>query len=434
VATSAPGEVIVATPSVLERPFQKLEAYCRERDWVGFDPYDALNSELISDTPLANSRIARLVVTQALKRSPVNFRPLLRVRPRRDPKATALFLMTYARRAWRGDVSSRRTADQLAERLLQVRSPGLPYWCWGYSFPWQTRHELVPRFAPNLVGTVFAANALLDAFELGSGRQYLVAAASAGEYLANELYWEDRDCAAFAYPLPNIRVPIHNANFLGAALLCRLAKLTGEKKQVDIALRVTRYSASCQREDGSWTYGSGSKQQWVDNFHTGYNLCALESIREALGSEEFDSTLTEGFRFYRENFFTKTGVAKYFHNRVYPIDIHSVAQSVVTLRLLARLRDDSSQAARRVLEWAIAHMWDERGFFYYRKLRIGTIRTSYMRWSQAWMLYALTVLLADEGASDSRETPATLRRTRVVDHATTILTPAAGTRMRTHSG
>jgi len=39
------------------------------------------------------------------------------------------------------------------------------------------------------------------------------------------------------------------------------------------------------------------------------------------------------------------------------------------------------------------HMWDERGFFYYRVLRLCTIRTSYMRWSQAWMLLALSTLL-----------------------------------------
>ena len=45
-------------------------------------------------------------------------------------------------------------------------------------------------------------------------------------------------------------------------------------------------------------------------------------------------------------------------------------------------------------------MWDERGFFYYRVLRFGTIRTSYMRWSQAWMLLALATLL--ESIPDAR--------------------------------
>jgi hypothetical protein len=38
------------------------------------------------------------------------------------------------------------------------------------------------------------------------------------------------------------------------------------------------------------------------------------------------------------------------------------------------------------------HMWDDRGFFYYRVLRVTTIRTPYMRWSQAWMFLALLVL------------------------------------------
>ena len=69
--------------------------YCREREWAGFDPYDALNSELFARTPLAKSRVARLALTQFLKRSPVNFRPLLGIRPHQNPKALGLFLSFY---------------------------------------------------------------------------------------------------------------------------------------------------------------------------------------------------------------------------------------------------------------------------------------------------------------------------------------------------
>ena len=36
---------------------------------------------------------------------------------------------------------------------------------------------------------------------------------------------------------------------------------------------------------------------------------------------------------------------------------------------------------------------DERGFFYYQKRRFYTVKKPYMRWSQAWMLYALARLL-----------------------------------------
>jgi hypothetical protein len=373
----------------LEDTILKLEAYCRSCNWAGYDPYDALNSELFARTPLAKSHVARLALTQLLKRSPVNLRPLLRIQPRQNPKALALFLMAYVRRARSGDGPARSTAHHLASRLLELRSPDGPYWCWGYSFPWQMRHELVPRFAPNLVCTTFAANALLDAHEFGLGHEFLAPAVSAGEYLAKELYWNDGGQAGFAYPLPDIREPIHNANFLGAALLCRLARLTGEKSALDAALAAARYSAGSQREDGSWPYGTASRQQWADNFHTGFNLCALQSIGEELGTGEFDPVLEKGFAFYAEHFFTSAGSPRYFHNRTYPIDIHCVAQSLITLQAF---RDHDARAdalARSVLSWAMRHMWDDAGYFYYRVLRGLTIRTPYMRWSQAWMLLAL---------------------------------------------
>jgi hypothetical protein len=382
----------LTTRPTLEEVIVKLEAYCRSREWAGFDPYDALNSELFARTPLAKSRIGRLAITQLLKRSPVNLRPLLGIRPHQNPKALGLFLSFYARRAKAGDEAARFAGRQVAARLLELRSPDTPHWCWGYSFPWQMRTRLVPKFAPNLVCTTFAANGLLDACEMGLGDEWLGPAVSAGEYLARELYWEDGQQAGFGYPLPDIRVPIHNANFLGAALLCRLARVTGEKSAIDAALRATRYSAASQREDGSWVYGTGSTQQWVDNFHTGFNLCALQSIAADLGTNEFEPALAKGFRFYRDHFFTSRGEPKYFHDKTYPIDIHSVAQSLITLQAFRDQDADSEELAGAVFAWAIAHMWDERGFFYYRVLRGLTIRTPYMRWSQAWMLFALITL------------------------------------------
>ena len=388
----------MSTAAGLDATIAKLEEYCRSRNWAGFDPYDALNSELFARTPLVHSRLARLAFTQFMKRSPVNLRPLLRIRPHQNPKALGLFLSFYVRRARAGDAAARAAAGQVASRLVELRSPGTPHWCWGYSFPWQMRGRLVPSFGPNLVCTTFAAHALLDACEAGLGDEYLGPAAGAGEYIAKELYWHDGRQAGLAYPLPDIRVPIHNANLLGAALLCRLAKINGESSLLDAALSVTRYSAAHQREDGSWPYGVGSTQQWVDNFHTGYNLCALQSIGTDLGTDEFEPVIRKGYAFYREHFFTARGEPKYFHDRTYPIDIHSVAQSLITLHAFRRIDPEADGLARAVLAWAVKHMWDERGFFYYRVLRGVTIRTSYMRWSQAWMLRALGVL-AETGST-----------------------------------
>jgi len=59
-----------------------------------------------------------------------------------------------------------------------------------------------------------------------------------------------------------------------------------------------------------------------------------------------------------------------------------------------------------VFQWAMNHMWDERGFFYYRVLRFFTIRIPYMRWAQAWMLLAMSTLLCESDLPvRSPETP-----------------------------
>jgi hypothetical protein len=181
---------------------------------------------------------------------------------------------------------------------------------------------------------------------------------------------------------------------MAAALLLRLDAIAPDAKIAERALKAARFSAARQRADGSWPYGEGAKQAWVDNFHTGYNLSALRTIGEITKSDEFSVYLDKGFAFYRSHFLREDGAARYFHNNTYPIDAHAVAQTILTLLEFADRDPSAPAAAQRVYDWAAKAMWDPRGFFHYRVLRLGTIRTSYMRWSQAWMLLALAVLVA----------------------------------------
>ena len=369
----------------------KLLDYCHANDWAGYDPYDALNSELFKALPFLNTRFSRLVFTQVMKRSPVNLRPLLMVGKTSNPKGLALFLTALLKLRKLALLHNDRLLQGVVSQIIALRSQDHKYWCWGYSFPWQTRTILVPRGAPNLVCTIFVANALLDAFEVLGDIKLLEIAASAGDYLVKELYYtESAGVASFSYPLPTSKAKVHNANFLAAALLSRLFHHTEDEKLLTPALRVTRYSASKQRSDGSWPYGELSTQQWIDNFHTGYNLSALRSVARHAKTNEFDDSITTGFEFYRAHFFREDGAPRYFHNQTYPIDIHCVAQSLLTLVEFQDLNPTNRSVIQSVYMWAMKHMWDERAFFYYRALRTVTIRTSYMRWSQAWMLLALS--------------------------------------------
>jgi hypothetical protein len=50
--------------------------------------------------------------------------------------------------------------------------------------------------------------------------------------------------------------------------------------------------------------------------------------------------------------------------------------------------------AQRIARWAIDNMQDESGYFYYQKTKWYTNKIPYIRWSQAWMFYALSSLEA----------------------------------------
>jgi hypothetical protein len=387
------------THSELRPTILKLLAFCQANDWAGYDPYDALNSKALMAFPFLKTRIPQIVVTQLLKRSPVNLRPLLLIPKLQNPKALALFLSAFVRLAKTGNFDVNDLISEMLDRIAALRSSGVDYSCWGYSFPWQTRTITVPAGAPNLVCTCFVANALLEAHAELNDSGALHMAVSAAEYILNELYWSRNECAAgFSYPQPSLQIEVYNANFLAAALLCRVSKVTRNSKFLAPALKAARHAVSQQNPDGSWYYGETASQQWIDNFHSGYNLCALQSIARSLDTTEFDSCIRKGFEFYRAHFFREDSAVRYFHNRTYPIDIHAVAQSIITLVDLQDIDQTNIPLAKSVLRWAMGHMWDERGFFYYRVLRASTIRTPYMRWSEAWMFLAMTVLLCGSSA------------------------------------
>jgi hypothetical protein len=374
----------------------KLLAYCRAEDWAGYDPYDALTSRLLTKLPLLDSRFPRLALTQVLKRSAINIRHFAGIPKTQNPKAMALFLSSLLRLTAEDVPDRDNLAEYMIARLVDLRSKGVGYSCWGYSFPWQTRNLLVPSGAPNVVCTTFVATSLLDAYEQLCDERCLEMAVSASEYILNDLYWSDGEAAGFSYPAPQLKSETHNANLLAAALLCRVARLTDDRKFVEPALQATRYAVSKQRPDGSWYYGEAPKSRWIDNFHTGYNLEALQSIGCELDTDEFDASMRRGFEFYRANFFREDAAPKYYHDQAYPVDIHCVAQSILTLLAFKDLDATNLELAHSVFRWAMKSMWDDdRGFFYYRVLRLGTIRTSYMRWSQAWMLLAMSTLLCD---------------------------------------
>lgn len=89
---------------------------------------------------------------------------------------------------------------------------------------------------------------------------------------------------------------------------------------------------------------------------------------------------------------------KYCHNQIFPIDIHSVVWSIITLAELKDFDESSMDVAILIYRWSIKNMQSKKGYFYYQKKRFFKNKIPYMRWSQAWMLFALTVINNEKDA------------------------------------
>ena len=377
----------------------RLLKYCSRSDFAGYDPYDAMNSRLFNALPFLHFKLARQVLTQANKRSPINLRPLLLIPRSHNAKGLALFVSSLEKLSRLGLFPAEEIDANLIEKLVTLRSHGTKHWCWGYKFAWQTRVMLVPKGSPNIICTSFVANALLDAYERNRDARCLEMAVSAAEFILEVLYWSEGEKVSCFNYTPLWRSQVHNASLLGSALLCRVFKESGEKRFLEPALRAARYCVSKQYPDGSWDYGESDSppQRWKDNFHTGFNLCALQNIERFGGTGEFAKSVRLGFDYYLQNFFDTDWAPKYFDNAVYPIDIHSASQSIITFLALKDLDGRNVQRASDVFKWTVANMWDEGGFFYFQKRPAFTIKVPYMRWSQAWMLLALASMLENGG-------------------------------------
>src|SRR5260370_34065742 len=92
---TVPGIQLISVDNHLKAKILKLLAHCQANDWAGYDPYDAVTSQVFTALPFLNTSLPRLVLTQALKRSPINIRRMLRIPKTQNPKAIALFLSAF---------------------------------------------------------------------------------------------------------------------------------------------------------------------------------------------------------------------------------------------------------------------------------------------------------------------------------------------------
>ncbi len=336
--------------------------------FAGADPFDGLESALFRASGLGRFRLARLTWLQAIKRGPEGLRKVVRIPKMVNPKTLALL----------GGAAQGVVLCDVRSRLLELQNPDGG---WGYPFEWQARAFYATRHQSNAIVTSFVVDALLQS---GMQKDH-PALVHTARFVEGKLWRE----GYFAY-FDHSKVEIHNASLWAAFVLYRIIGPNDKTTQA-----VERMIAA-QKADGSWAYGTRSHHRFVDGFHTGYVLDLLDRLRASGmdGLNGLDKAIACGWQFYRAACFDNKDLPRSDAGRDGFLDAHAVAQAKASL-----CRFGDRDGAIRVSEWSAENLFaPSRDLFFAGIKKDGRPdRRNYMRWTQAWMVWALSIVIESTG-------------------------------------
>ncbi len=380
------------------RSLEAVQKWVEARDYKGYDPGDGLTTFL---RPLTFGNIfAERVLQQLIWKSPINIRPLVGVKPLDSTKGRGFmawgYLLLYRAS---GSPEFLHKAKQCLEWLDQHREAGQVGHCWGNHFDFTTRSGRMKAHTPTIVWSGLIGQSFLEAYERTQEPRFLAISRSICEWILNlpKEITPTGSCLSYTAVFQN---SVHNSNLLGAAMLARTWKHQGDEKLRSVARDAAYYSCSRQRPDGSWWYGEEPKYHWIDNFHTAYNLDSLRRYIDNTGDTSLQENLMRGYAYFKEVFFEENGRPKYYHNRLYPVDIQCAAQAIDTFCFFRDLDPEALPMAEKVARWTIENMQDSSGYFYYRQYPLMTAKTPYFHWGQGTMFKALSHLVFARSGRD----------------------------------
>jgi hypothetical protein len=383
----------------IQNSLLKLEKWVADRDYRAFDTFDGLSSPYASLFTMGHPFLRR-VWQQAVRRFPINIRPLLGIKVSQGSKAMGFFAQGYLQLYQAtGEDHYRAKMRFCLDWLVQHRCPEFKGNAWGNHFDYESRGGRIPRGVPTVVWTSLIGHAFLDAFEAFREKQDLDIAIGVADFIANELGWiETGQDICLNYIPANGGKPvkgehgIHNSNVLGAGFLARINSHAPNSRQLQIAGQAVKFTVRDQMPNGAWNYGSHPRWHWVDSFHTAYNLESIEYYIRGTGDQQSQSALVKGYKFYIDTFFRLDGTPRYYDYKTRPLDIQCASQAIQTLVNLREMDPRSMPLAEKVAHWTISNMQDSTGYFYYRKYPVMTNKTPTLHWGQATMFAALGLL------------------------------------------
>jgi hypothetical protein len=322
------------------------------------------------------------------------------VRKKRYPIADAHWILGFIERYGTDrDPAHVESAERLARDLLAQSIPGYSGHCWGFPFEWESSGGLIPRGTPLITTTPYCFEAFLKLYDLTGNQEYHEVALSAARFAARDLNETpiSEDASACSYT-PRDRSRVINANTYRAMMLLEAHVRSGKEEYREMAVRNLRFVLQSQRQDGSWVYEPGSRNNdFVDNFHTCFTLKNLVKVNRHLADPALAESIRRGYSYYRAHFFRPDGTPRPFAEgrRMQPVRVegYDIAEGIL---LGVLLKDDIPGALHHA--FGLAGIAKQKlhlpeGYFASRILPGGRrVRVPYLRWPLSQMFHALCQL------------------------------------------
>jgi uncharacterized protein YyaL (SSP411 family) len=391
---------------LVDSSIKSLYNWVKTKDYCGWDPYDALNSELVSKL-CSNSQLLEILITQLNKYSILNIRPILCIEKGMDIKGISLFAQSFSK-IYVLTNDQQYKADLLeCINFLKNKSLKQKYGfdCWaGHYFKYRGFDgSILTPDIPDVITTSNVIKAMVDSYSIFKDDELKDIGKSAYDFLIKYLLGKtDGGGYYLKYDTVSENKIVINASAEALSAICRLMPLFGDNEMRRIASKLSEFLISTQDSDGCWIYSkykSGKVRRQTD-FHQGFIIDSLVEYLPFAESNKQDllmGAVKRGVNFYRKKQFLNNGRCYYRYPKLYPTDIHNQAQGVITFSKLSTFDKESLEFAKKILEWTIFNMQDNSGYFFYQKNRILTNKIPYMRWGAAWMMLSMATYLEKAG-------------------------------------
>ena len=288
-------------------------------------------------------------------------------------------------------------AKKHAQWLIDNQIKTKEYTSWGTPFNWKSGEKIFGPDTSLSVVNAWCGEGLHSIYNITKDEVYLKTLESIAKNIIEEIGFvrlnEEEICFSYSSEKKDF---ILNANLFAAEFIMRTGKLLGKTEWIDLANQATSYVLRNIKSDGNLDYYGKEQNLPVENdiYHSGYEIRMLYRIADLSQREEVKAAANRYFSYFVNTYFDENKISVRFKKtRKLPIDVTGCAEAITTLSLHAS-PEIGEKELNSLIEFTSDKFQAKKGYYYYRILKTGfLIKTPYVRWGQAWMLYGLSTYL-----------------------------------------